>query len=137
MSERVAQDAIGAVKQLCAALTADNASVEDVATGLGATLAVFKTARLVPAVGTNEISYAELSLGQPGTLSVRDLQAAFGAYTSVPRLHPNQPSRVLFSVEDSGLSHTCAIIAEVEPGDGGLENGQVTGVTVRRDIRLS
>jgi hypothetical protein len=150
VSEHAAQDAIGAVKQLCQALSLERATVEDVAARLGSTLTgdtssievrpttpVFKIARLVRAVGKDEVAHAELSLSQPGTLSVRDLQAAFGAYRTLPRIHPNQPPRVLFPVEDSGLPFTCAIIVEVEPGDGGLEDGQVTGVTVRRDMRLS
>jgi hypothetical protein len=150
MNEHLAQDAIEAVKHLCEALSLDRATVEDIAARLGSTLSgeamsvqvrpsspAFKTARLVRAVGKNEVAHAELSVSQPGTLSVRDLKAAFGAYRTLPRIHPNQPSRVIFSVDESGLAHVCAVIAEVDPGEGLLDDGQVTGLTVRRDIRLS
>jgi hypothetical protein len=98
---------------------------------------VFKTARLVRGVGKEDVAHAELTLSSSGSLSIAELEQAFGAFRTLPRVHPNQPLRVLFSLDDSKMSHTCAIIAEVQPGDRGLDDGHVTGVTVRRDIRLS
>jgi len=141
---------IETIERLCRLLETSTVSIAEVGTGLGkvvggsddAPLAVKPSdptiveALVVREPGTDDPAYVDLVPSEGNAPPIADLEAAFGNFTRVPRVHWNNPNRIIFYPPSPGTSHTCAIIAEVRPGEGGLEDGQVTRLTVRRDRRL-
>ncbi len=136
---------------LCRVLSRGAITVREVASELGAITedrgdgwplvvaprnAEIAEAKVVRQAGTDEPAYVELTFAPSGVLPVREMVAGFGAYTALPRLRPGAPARVAFYPRATGTTHTCAIIAEVRPGEQGIEDGIVPAVTVRRDVKL-
>ncbi len=93
-------------------------------------------AKVVRQAGTDEPAYVELTPADPDSLSVQDLVSTFGGYTGLPRLRPGAPARVAFYPRSAGTTHTCALIVSVRPGERGIDDGTVSAVLVRRDVRL-
>ncbi len=96
----------------------------------------FKEAMIVREMDTNEPASVEFTLSKPGELSLSALRDRFGNYSITPKIHFNSPIKVLFYVDITGSPYTCAIIAQIQPGDQELDDGLLTAVTIRRDIRL-
>ncbi len=139
--------------KLCQVLSTDPVSPQDVALSLGTTLPesaggqnapillkpddrAFKEAMIVREIGQNTPAHVELTLAQPGKLTLNALSDRFGHYSVAPRLHPSSPLKALFYIDISGQPRTCAIIAQTAQGIQGADMGLLEAVTVRRDIRL-
>ncbi len=144
-------DVIEVLRALCQVLARSAVTAREVASELGTITedrgegwplvvaprsAEIAEAKVVRQAGTDEPAYVELTFAPASVLPVREMVAAFGAYTPLPRLRPGAPSRVAFYPRATGATHTCAIIAEVRPGEQGIEDGIVPAVTVRRDVKL-
>ncbi len=142
---------IETVQKLCQLLSTEPLTAPEVATSLGTIVEdpgknlplivrpsnpFFKEAQVVRQFETNEPAHVELLLAEPGALSVEALKATFGDYSEPPKLHWNSPQKIIFYVNKPNLPRTCAVIADVRPGEQGAKDGTVTAVTVRRDIRL-
>ena len=142
---------IDTVKRLCRLLESSFVSAEQAAESLGAITAVsgdnvsltvkpsdptVSEALVVRSAESEEPAYVELVPSEGTAPTVAELEASFGGYTRTPRVHSNSPHRIIFYPRSPFTSHTCAIIAEVSPGERGLEDGQTTRLTVRRDVRL-
>ena len=96
----------------------------------------FAEASIVREPGTDEPAYVALVPAEHAAPSVEDLRSTFGDYVAVPRIHWNTPRRIIFHPPTTGTTHTCAIVVDVRPGPGGVEDGTALVVTVRRDVRL-
>lgn len=136
--------------RLCQLLASDHVTVADVVSALGGailrrdlTSATVRPAnpslaevRVVTEPERDEPAYVELVPAPTGRLTVAELKPAFGEYHPLPRVHWNTPRQIIFYPETAGTSHRCALIAAVQPGARGLEDGEVTSLTLRRDARV-
>ena len=140
---------IQTIDQLCTILSQARVTVREVADRLGTIvedqgghLAVivrpgdpaFTRASIVRDFQTGEPAHVELSLAS--AIDVSALQQAFGAFTVLPVARAGKPTGIIFRVDRAGQSYTCAILADVQPGQAGIAQGTVVALTVRRDIRL-
>ncbi len=96
----------------------------------------FSSATVVRKWETDEPVNVKLDLSDKTPVHVKDLVKEFGSYAEVPRIAGRGSPQVAFEWDRAGQPYTCTIFAAVEPGSHGVENGTVTSVTVRRDIRL-
>jgi hypothetical protein len=140
---------IDTVKQLCQLLESSSVTSRQVAESLG-TLTEEGGENVPSTVKPNDPTLAEARVvddsGQPSWVeldpsdgdepTIAALEAAFGSYTRIPRIHWNNPERVVFYPRSPRTPYTCAVIAEVSPGTRGVEDGTATRLTVRRDRRL-
>lgn len=148
----MSSSAISSVENLCRELSAGPVSAWDVARGLGEvvedagpgsalvvrpTSPSWREVRVVRGADSDEPSFVELVPSDRSTIRLDELRAAFGDSRELARSRWNSPRRVIFSTEQPGASHTCAIIAQVGTSEGGIEDAPVTQLTIRRDQRLN
>lgn len=141
---------IDTLQRLCATLATDTVTAGEAADSLGsieedggesAPITVqpldraFSSAQVVRKFDTDEPAHVVLELSEETTLPVEELVHAFGDYSEVP-MRPGRPQQIAFNVDEAGQPYTCTIFASVSPGSEGLSDGTVSGITVRRDIRL-
>lgn len=142
---------IETIRKTCEILSSDPLTVQDVAKKLGTlvqdqggdlSLIVqpddkdFTNALIARRYHSQEPAFVQLSMADRGKLSVEDLRKSFGAWSKLPSVNWNTPDQIILYVDLPGTPRTCALIADVEPGVQGLEDGSVLALTVRRDIRL-
>ncbi|WP_157871857.1 hypothetical protein [Gloeothece verrucosa] len=96
----------------------------------------FPLARIVFQTGTNSPAHVEFVLAKSSKLTIADLKSIFGDYKTLPRIHWNSPLKVMFESDTPQAAFTCTLIAEVEPTEQDINNATVTGLTLRRDVRL-
>jgi hypothetical protein len=143
---------IETLQQLCILLSSASLTVQDVSASLGTisqdqggSLAIevhpsnpaFRKALIVRQLDTQEPSHIELKLAESSTLTVEDLSRVFGHYQELPALHWDRPQEIAFQGSSSNTPYTCAVLAEVIPGEQGVIDGTATTVTLRRDIQLN
>ena len=139
------KELLGTLEKIGRALGATQATVQDVARVIGKTkedpgqnmpLRVkpedpsFGEAAVVRRPGSETPNHVELMLAGRRKVSVSELQTALGGYTTPPRVHPGGPARIIFG---KPISEACTVIAEVNPGPGGVADGVVRSLTLRRD----
>lgn len=71
----------------------------------------------------------DFELAAPGALTVAALGVEFGAYKEPPRIHPDSPYKVIFKAGPG-----CSVVAVVQRGAKGVEDGVVPRLTLRRDV---
>ena len=144
-----ASEGAGAIQRLCARLSEGSLTATALAAELGDTvedqgpgLAIvvrptdpaFREARVARAPHGDEPAYVDLTLSDPGALPLSALRDAFGAATTLPRMRPGAPRRVLLHADIAGQPYTCAVIASLQPS-GDEDEPTVSAVTLRRDER--
>ena len=87
---------------------------------------VFTSARVVRRAD-GAVNHVEVTLASP--VPVGELRETFGPPSTPPRLHPGDPSRLVFRIDDEALPYRAALSATVA-------DGAVTEVALRRDERL-
>lgn len=142
-------DAIATVRALCDTLAAAEVSVEGVAASLGTIIEdqggklgvivrpadqQFAEAMIVRAHEDGTPAHVRLTVADPGGLPTAALVAAFGPYDTPPKKRPGAASSIIFYDERPGRPYSCAIIAEVAPGQDGVADGAARAITVRRDV---
>jgi hypothetical protein len=95
----------------------------------------FRTALVGRRIHSQEPAFVQLSMADPYRLTVEALHKTFGVWSELPNINWNLLQEIIFYVDLPGMSKTCAVIACVEPGEQGLEDGFVVKLTVRRDNR--
>jgi uncharacterized protein (DUF736 family) len=142
---------IDTIQKTCKILSSAPLTVQEVANKLGtlvqdqggdSSLVVrlddkdFSTALVARRFHSQEPAHVQLTLTKPSRLTVEDLRRAFGVWSELPSMNWNAPQEIIFYVDLLGTPRTCAIIAGIEPGEQGLEDGTVMTLSVRRDVRL-
>jgi hypothetical protein len=142
-------NAIQTIDRLCATLSRARLTVREVADSLGTIvqdqgghLAVtvqprdpaFTRAVIARDSQTGEPAHVELSLA--AAIAVAALRQAFGELTVVPVARAGKPTGIIFRVDHAGQPYTCAILADVQPGQRDIAQSMVSALTVRRDVRL-
>ena len=143
------QPIIGTIDSLCDWLTEEPRSAQSAAQKLGAIESEGSSAVYVePASGafskaiisretdSSDTSYIELSLAEPGAVTVAELEAKYGEYTEPPRVHFDSPAAIHFFV-DRGPDRplTCLVVAKIDEGEAGISDGTVKELAVRVDPR--
>ena len=136
---------IETVQALCEALSQESVSVDDIAalaghnpesTGLG-TFNITPNDDSFTAIRIqtrdNVPSSVELTLDIKPRLG--QLREAFGDYAAVPRVHPQDAARVVFTVDEGG-PFTCSIFAHYDALIELSEETPVSSLTLRRNQRL-
>lgn len=131
--------AVAALDRLARELAARDSSVEEVAAALGAVDGddggsvrirpsdpAFASARVVRRAD-GAFNHVEVALAEQ--VPADELREAFGPPSTPPRLHPGDPERLVFRIDDEALPFRAALIAS-------LRDGAVTEVALRRDERL-
>ncbi len=95
----------------------------------------FTTALIERRIYSDEPAYIQFSMADPQKLTVDSLHKKFGVWSELPNVNWNALQEIIFYVDLPGAPKTCAIIAYIEPGEQGLEDGTVVRLTVRRDAR--
>lgn len=97
----------------------------------------FQIAQVQPEMGTNEPAWVEFQLAEDVSLSIRELQTAFGAYSELKRMPARLP-KIAFKLDWPDMPYTCTLIVEVETESAGnLADGHAKSILMRRDIRLT
>ena len=97
--------------------------------------AAFKAVQVM-SDGQGILNHVVFQLADPMDLPVQALVDSFGAYREVPRVSFSQPPRVAFApLVDPEQGFAVTLFAQIRPGAGGLVDGHVLVVTLRRDAR--
>jgi hypothetical protein len=143
-----AQSMIETLRRLCALLVTEEITAREVASRMGSDVQdpgsglalrfrpadpACREAHVARVPGSEEPAHVEFELAAPGTVTVAEVTAAFGAYKSLPRLHPGDSQRIIMRLGAPEDAIRCAVLAAVTPGPSGIADGRVTQVTVRRD----
>ncbi len=109
--------------------------------GLGLPLIVrprdedFAEARVASRADEEQLSFIQLSVATSATpLTLAELAARFGGYSTPPMVHPGGPVRVIFQHDSAGSFASCAIIAELGAGPD-MPARPVQAITIRPDAR--
>ena len=139
------------LQKLCIVLSRSSVTVQDVSASLGKIVEdqggnlplivqpfapFFKEAIVVRKYKTQEPAHVRLEIAESRELSVQELKQLFGEYQEIPKKDWDSPVSLIFMVDIPDSSYNCAIIANVECGEAGIEDGTAFSVTVRRDIKL-
>ena len=136
---------IDTINELCRVLSAETVTVDDVVAvtghtptseGIHSTLIQANSdsfSRILIQTSSDVPSSVELSLAEEITLG--SLREEFGDYRTVPRVHPEDPARVAFSV-DTGDAYTCTIFALFDPLTKAGDDTPIDSLLIRRDMRL-
>jgi len=142
---------IETLQQLCIVLSRSSVTVQDVSASLGELVEdqggnlpliiqpsdkSFKEVVIVRKYGTQEPAHIRLEIAESLKLSVQELKRVFGEYRELPKKDWDSPESIIFKVYMPDASHDCAIIADVESGEQGIEDGTAFSIIVRRDIKL-
>ena len=142
---------IETIQKTCHVLSSASLTVQDVARELGTVVQDkggdseliiepndkdFATAVVMRRIHSQEPAFVQLSLAVANKLTVETLHKTFGVWSELPNVNWNQLQEIIFYVNLPGMPNTCAVIACVEPGEQGLEDGFVVKLTLRRDTRL-
>ncbi|MCJ7625740.1 MAG: hypothetical protein MUO76_19790 [Anaerolineaceae bacterium] len=96
----------------------------------------FREVQVVPEFDTDVPAHVILELAEPGSVTMKELKAAFGKYSVFPAMHWNRPANAIFEVDPGEGDFTYTLLVDVQEGTRGVKNGTVTSLTVQRDIRL-
>ena len=87
-------------------------------------------------INSQEPAYVQFNLQGTKRITVETLHKTFGVWSELPNTNWNPLQEIIFYVDLPRMPKTCAIIANVEPGELGLEDGVVVKLTIRRDTRM-